>query len=471
VADPRAPAARAGTDAPALAGRRALVLGAGVTGRAAARFLLARDAEVFLYDDAPAEKLSPEALALGTQGVTLLAGGPKLDPARYDLAVLSPGISVGAPHVRRLVEAGVAVLGEIELASRLLSAPILAITGTNGKTTVTKLLGQLLASQGRRVFVGGNVGTPLLEAVGGEWDYVVAEVSSFQLESIHAFRPKVSILLNITDDHFDRHGDLAGYARAKARIFENQGPGDAAIVNADDPIAWEAGRRPPCVCLPYSTQKTLSAGAWAEGDDAVFLLPGRDGVRVAGRFGEMALPGKHNVGNALAATLAALWVGLDPVRSWGDSLRFEGLPHRIELFLEWRGIRFVDDSKGTNVDAALRALETVRGPIVWLAGGVDKGGDYAPLLPALREKVRLGVLVGASAPRMAQALEGAAPLTVASDWREAVAKAVAAARPGDTVLLSPACSSFDFFSSYAERGEVFRRLCREETGRREDGGS
>ncbi|MBI5442892.1 MAG: UDP-N-acetylmuramoyl-L-alanine--D-glutamate ligase, partial [Deltaproteobacteria bacterium] len=414
------PATRDVSDVRDLAGSSVLVLGAGVSGRSAARFLLAAGARVSLYDDAPREKLSPEALALEAPGVSVLAGGPELRGRDFDLAILSPGIPFGSALVEGLTASGVEVVGEIEFASRLLSAPIVAITGTNGKTTVTRLLGRILEAQGRKTFVGGNVGTPLVEAVGSEWDVVVAEVSSFQLESIRSFRPRVALLLNVTDDHFERHGDLAAYARAKARIFENQAGGDAAIVNADDRTAWEAGRRARAVCLPYATERTLPVGAWAEGGDAIFLLPGRDGVRVPGRFGEMALPGRHNLGNALAACLAAAWLGADPRRAWEEASRFRGLPHRIERFLDWRGIRFYDDSKGTNVDATRRALETVEGPVVWVAGGVDKGGDYGPLLPVLRERVRHGILVGASARRMAQDLAGAAPISVAADWPEAV---------------------------------------------------
>ena len=446
-----------------LQARRALVLGAGVSGRAAARFLIGKGAEVSLFDDAPRDRLSPDLSALERDGAVILAGGPELRPAAYDLAILSPGIPIGDPRVLTLRAAGVEVLGEVELACRFLTAPIVAVTGTNGKTTVTNLLGQMLRGLGRTVFVGGNVGTPLVEAVGGVWELVVAEVSSFQLESIATFRPRAAVLLNVTDDHFDRHGDLRSYARAKARIFEFQGPGDAAVVNADDPLAWESARGARSVLLPYSLTKPLPVGAWAEKGDVLFLLPGRDGVRMP--LGELRLPGRHNVGNALAACLAACWVGADPREAWAEARGFPGLAHRIEPFLEWRGVRFVDDSKGTNVDAAVQALQSVGRPVVWVAGGVDKGGDYAPLIPVVTGLVRRTVLVGASAPRMVDALGSAAPAAVAADWREAVRVAVAEARPGDTVLLSPACSSFDFFSSYAERGEVFQRLCREETER------
>ncbi|MDW7709745.1 MAG: UDP-N-acetylmuramoyl-L-alanine--D-glutamate ligase [Deferrisomatales bacterium] len=448
-------------------GGRAVVLGAGVSGRAAARFLLSRGWAVDIHDDAPSAGLHPGTEGLQREGALLLAGGVALDPTRYDLAVLSPGISVHAPRVRALAEAGVEVTGEVELAARHLSAPVLAVTGTNGKTTVTELLGEILRAQGKRVFVGGNLGTPLVEAVGGDWDFLVAEVSSFQLETISRFRPRVAVLLNVTDDHFDRHGDLAGYARAKERVFENQGPGDAAVVNREDPVAWEAARRARSAVLPFSVSRILPVGAWLEGDDAVFLLPGHDGVRVPAT--SLQLPGRFNRGNALAACLAAAWVGVSPQGAWEAARGFSGRPHRLEPFLYWEGIRFVDDSKATNVGAVVAALDSVEGPVVLVAGGVDKGGDYSALAPPLTSRAREVVLVGAAAPQMADALAGGlagrVPVGVFPDWPSAVRRAVAAARPGDTVLLSPACSSFDVFQDYAERGDTFQRLCREETAR------
>ncbi len=444
---------------------RAIVLGAGVSGRAAARFLLARGTRVTLQDDAPAERLAADVGDLAARGAALALDGAGVEPRDFDLAVVSPGVPVGCERVSSLRAAGVEVVGEVELAFRFLDAPVLAVTGTNGKTTVTHLLGQIAAAAGRRTFVGGNVGTPLVEAVGGEWDLIVAEISSFQLETIRSFRPRVAVLLNVTDDHFDRHRDLEEYARAKARIFENQGAGDAAVINADDPVSWRVGRAASSAVLPYSTRRPQAAGAWLEGDDAVFLLPGADGVRVP--VGHMALPGLFNRSNALAACLAAAWVGIAPALAWGEARRFRGLPHRVQPFLEWHGIRFVDDSKATNVDAAVKALEAVEGPVVLVAGGVDKGGDYGPLAASLRERARQVVLVGASARRMADSLAGAAPTKLVSSWGEAVRAAAQAARPGDTVLLSPACSSFDFFSGYAERGDTFQRLCREETLRME----
>jgi UDP-N-acetylmuramoylalanine--D-glutamate ligase len=308
-----------------------------------------------------------------------------------------------------------------------------------------------------------------VEAVesGEPWDVVVAEISSFQLEAVHTFRPRISVWLNLTGDHLDRHDGLDAYAEAKARIFLHQDASDAAVVNRDDPIVWEHACRGHATLLPYSVERRLGVGGWREGDEAVILLPGTDGVRLP--VSELRLPGLHNLGNALAATLAAAALGVEVRSAWRSACGFDGLAHRIQHFLTWRGIRFVDDSKATNVDAAKVAMETVAGPLVLLAGGVDKLSDYGPLKPALARWARRVVVVGSAAERMIRELEGTAPVAKAADWAEGVRIAVAEAKPGDTVLLAPAAASFDFFSGYAERGDVFQRLCREETQRIERG--
>ncbi len=450
-----------------VAGRRFAVLGAGASGRAAARFLLGRGARVDLWDDAPRDRLDPAVDDLERTGARVIATDARLDPPAYDGAVVSPGIPGDHPVVAALGRAGVEVIGEVELAWRFLAAPVIAVTGTNGKTTVTEMVGDVLRRAGLGVFVGGNLGTPLVEAVGGAWDWVVAEVSSFQLDTAPTLRPRVAVLLNVTEDHLDRHGSLAAYRAAKARIFANQGAGDAAVVNADDPGAWavDPGRG---TLLAYSVEGPRAAGAWVEGGDVVLCLPGRDGVRV--RRGDPALAGTHNLGNALAAWLAAAWAGVEPGRAWDVIRRFSGLPHRYQPFLEWRGIRFVDDSKATNVDAAARALATADGPVVWVAGGSDKAAEFSPLAEAARGRVRAAVLVGETAPALERVLAGVVRTEVAAGWPEAVARAVDAARPGDTVLLSPAAASFDRFSGYAERGRAFQKWCRQEVGKRDRAG-
>jgi len=444
-------------------GKRVAVLGAGASGRAAARFLLDHDAEVTLADDADRGALAAEVEPLEASGATLAAGGLETAGEAFDVAVLSPGISIHDERVVRLQRAGVEVIGEVELASRYIEAPILAITGTNGKTTATHLAGRMLQASGKKVFVGGNVGTPLIEAVGGAWDALVVELSSFQLESIRQFRPKVAIWLNLTGDHLDRHGDLEGYAAAKAKIFENQTERDVAIVNRDDPLVWQEAKKGRATLLPYSTRMQLGVGAWLEGDEAVVLMPGTDGVRLP--LNGIKLTGRHNQSNLLAACLGCVALGAELEAVWTAGSDFGGLPHRFETFLRWRDITFVDDSKATNVDAAVKAIEALDQPVVWLAGGTDKGAGFAPLRGPLQERARCAILVGDQTERMHTELKGAAPIVTASDWPEAVRLAVQAAQKGDTVLLSPAAASFDCFASYGERGDVFQRLCREETGR------
>jgi len=441
---------------------RVLVAGAGVSGRAAAAFCLARDMSVTIADDTPRESLSAPITNLedaGAKFVTPLS----MAGTDFDLCILSPGISVDDKRVGSLKAAGVEVISELELAAREITSPIVAITGTNGKTTVTELVGAILKEYGRKVFVGGNLGTPLTEAVGGEFDAIVAEVSSFQLEGCSTFHPKVAIWLNLTGDHLDRHGDLSGYAEAKARIFAKQSADDVAIVNRDDDIVWESARSSKATILPYSTERILGVGAWLEGDEVVILMPGTDGIRLDARA--LEIKGLHNVANAMAATLAAASLGIDPAVAWEAVKKFKALPHRMEEFLNWRGITFIDDSKATNVDAAVRAMETVEGGIILLAGGKDKGADYAPMREQLLKRGVLAVIVGPHADRMARELEGSAPIKRADNWPSAVRLGIKAAKSGDTMLLAPAASSFDFFKNYAERGNVFQALCKEETER------
>ncbi|GAB4248430.1 UDP-N-acetylmuramoyl-L-alanine--D-glutamate ligase [Deferrisoma sp.] len=437
---------------------RILVVGAGRSGLAAARYLVRAGARVEVHDDRPVE-LPPD---LGAD----LRGRRPLE--EYDLAVVSPGIPPRHPVWRGLREAGVAVLGELELAARHLACPLVAVTGTNGKSTVTEMLGRVFRAAGRRAFVGGNLGTPLVEALGGEWDLAVAEVSSFQLATAESLRPRVAVLLNVDQDHLDWHGSAEAYREAKAGIFRNQGPGDAAVAFADDPVAWGLARRGRGTLLGFSETRPQPAGAWLEGREAVVLLPGEDGVRLPAE--KVLRQGRHRVRNALAAVVAAGWMGVPPETAWETIGSFPGLPHRMEAFLEWNGVRFVDDSKATNVHAAREALAACAGPVVWLAGGQAKGQDLTPLAEAAQGRVREAIAVGEAAPELVRVLRDAVPVRAFDGWEEAVEAAVDRARPGDVVLLSPACASFDRFSGYAERGRVFQDLCRRAVERRADRG-
>lgn len=444
-------------------GTRAIVIGAGVSGRAAALFMLDLGARVDMLDDLAFDSLPEEAQRIKAFGVDFLAGIEGLNPSVYDLALVSPGVPLTAAPVKMLSGAGVPVIGEIELAARYLAAPIAAVTGTNGKSTATELLGSILSAWGCDVFTGGNLGRPLIEAAGKRWDAAVVEVSSYQLETIDKFRPKVSILLNITDDHLERHGDMSGYAAAKAKIFANQGDGDLTVINADDPLTVAVSEAAGCEKIYFSTLKTLSEGAWIDGGEAVFRLPGSPESRFP--LSGLRLRGAHNVANVLAACLAASRFGVETTAAWRAACEFSGLPHRLEYFLERCGVSYVDDSKATNVDAAIKALEAVSPPVVWIGGGVDKGGSYEPLGLSLANRARLAVLAGPASSLIASALAGKVETFVASDWDAAFRHAVSAARQGDCVLLAPACSSFDSFSGYAERGVAFQQACFDETKR------
>jgi UDP-N-acetylmuramoylalanine--D-glutamate ligase len=437
-----------------LRGKRVMVVGLGVSGRAAARFLGARGAALLLTDkksDLETSELPPGEVHLGFESAAWLKG--------VDLVVTSPGIPRDSILLREAQQRGIAVIGELELASQFVKAPIIGITGTNGKSTVTTMIGDILRAAGKNVFVGGNLGTPLIEAAERDVDALVIEISSFQLEWIEKFRAHVAIHLNLSDDHFERYRDLEEYGRAKARIFENQGAGDVAILNRDDPNVWKLrlAMRSRVIGFGLSAAPAGGDAIWSGTDQLYFDIGGRKG-RIG--LAQFTLPGKHNLANAMAAAAAALAIDLEPSAIEEGLARFKPLSHRIELVHEWRGIKFIDDSKGTNVGAVVEALEAVGAPVILIAGGFDKGGDYAPLRKPLTEKVKLAIFIGAARDKMRAALEGSSRIEVVEKMAGAVARAAEVAVAGDTVLLSPACSSFDQFRDYAERGSVFQKLVR-----------
>ncbi|MGH7781774.1 MAG: UDP-N-acetylmuramoyl-L-alanine--D-glutamate ligase [Candidatus Binataceae bacterium] len=436
-----------------LAGKTVMVVGLGASGIAAARFMAAQDAKLILTDrrvDIDRASLPAGEVKLGPADASWIAG--------VDLVVTSPGVPRGATLLKAAVARKIPVIGEIELAAQFISAPIAAITGTNGKSTVTVLLGEILKAGGMHPFVGGNLGEPLVAAVGGVYDAIVAEVSSFQLEWIEHFRPKVGVYLNLTDDHFDRYRNLAEYGAAKARMFANQDGGDWAILNRDDPNVWELAKPVRSRVFGFGFVGSGHAPAiWPENDALRFDMGSRRGrISIAG----FRLPGRHNVSNAMAASAAALAMFVDE-RVIEHALNlFGGLPHRLEFVCEREGVKWIDDSKGTNVGAVVEALESVAAPIVLIAGGVDKGGDLSPLIAPLRRKVNRAILIGAAREKMRAALAGACEIELVPTLAEAVERAAQVARKGDTVLLSPACSSFDQFKDYAERGNLFQKLVR-----------
>src|SRR6185437_11332291 len=375
-----------------------------------------------------------------------------------DLVVTSPGVPSTSRLLTEADRRRIRVIGELELASRFISAPIVAVTGTNGKSTVTTLIGEIFKAAGRRVFVGGNLGTPLAEAVGGEFDAVVAEVSSYQLERSEHFKPHVGVHLNLAEDHLDRYKDLDEYGRAKARLFRTQDRFDWAILNRDDPRVWFLRTKLSAQVMSFALGPAeFTPAIGFDGGDLIFDTRTRHG-RIS--LKRLRLLGRHNLANVMAAAVAALVVGIEPRAIEKALADFAGLPHRMEFVAERDGVAYIDDSKGTNVASVVEALAAVRAPVVLIAGGTDKGGDYAPLREPLGEKVRLLILIGAARDTMRAALEGATEIELVQTLNEAVHRAAAAARRGDTVLLSPACSSFDQFKNYAERGRIFQELVR-----------
>jgi UDP-N-acetylmuramoylalanine--D-glutamate ligase len=448
-----------------LVGRRVLVVGLGRSGQAAARFLARRGA-VVTGNDARATLAPGVEAALAQAEVTLALGGH--DPARFaaaDLVVLSPGVPP-MPALEAADRAGVPVWSEIELAARFLAAPIAAITGTNGKSTTTELLGAACREARLRAFVGGNLGEPLVEAVGSEpalggpLDVAVAEVSSFQLERIVTFRPRVASIINITEDHLDRYRSMDEYVAAKARIFENMGEGDHLVLNADDPrVAALARRVNPATRVTWISAEGRD-GAEGRAEPGALVLTPEEGPRERYALVRIRLAGRHNVENMLVAIVMGRRLGLPQPAIQRALEGFASLPHRVERIAEVAGVGFYDDSKGTNVGAVVRALESFATPVVLIAGGKDKGGDYASLAPLVRTRVRRLVLIGEASPRLRAALGGLTDTVDAPSLAAAVEIAFAGARPGDSVLLSPACSSFDTFRDYLHRSEVFAEAVR-----------
>jgi UDP-N-acetylmuramoylalanine--D-glutamate ligase len=433
--------------------KRVMVIGLGVSGRAAARFLASRGATVVMTDrrtDFAREQMPPVELHLGGEDPAWLKG--------VDLVVASPGVPPTSPLMRQAAALRIPVIGELELGYRFVRAPIVAVTGTNGKSTVTVLLGAIFRAAGRTAFTGGNLGTPLIAAANDSFDVAVVEVSSYQLETIERFKPAVAIHLNLTDDHLDRYRDLAEYGRAKARIFENQEQGDWAVLNRDDPEVWKLARTVRSRVFSFGlTRPERKPAIWCESGALAF----NDGER-SGRIATSCfkLPGAHNLSNAMAAAAAALVMKVEPEVVERALADFTNLPHRLEFVRAHLGAEWIDDSKGTNVGAVVEALNATPGPIILIAGGMDKGGDYAPLRVPLERKVKLLILLGAAREKMRIALAGATTVECVAALPEAVRLAAAQARPGDRVLLSPACSSFDQFKDYAERGRVFQELVR-----------
>lgn len=447
-----------------VAGKKVLVMGAARSGIACAKFLLAHGATVALNDAKPFEKWGAEAQALKSEGVGCLAGDtPSWLLDQVELLVISPGVPVKAIPIRYAERAGAEVIGEVELASRYLKGRVVGITGSNGKTTTTQLTGELLKDAGLPTQVGGNIGTPLISLVETSRDdgWTVVELSSFQLETIKDFHPAVAAVLNVTPNHMDRYESFTDYAAAKHRIFMNQVPGDLAVLNADDEIvsSWATGLR--AHVSSFSVKRELAEGLFLRGREIVSHT--KDGERVLMNIAEMKLRGLHNVENVLAAMSVGLACGASPESMRETIGRFEPVEHRLEFVTEIDGVRFYNDSKATSVDATLKALEAFQddaGKVVLILGGRGKKAPYAPLAELVKQTARKLILIGEDAETIAAELGEYAEFERASDMRAAVALALAAAEQGDTVLLAPACASFDMFDTYEHRGRVFKEEVR-----------
>ncbi len=437
--------------------KRIMVLGLARTGLAVARFLAARGARVVAVDAREEDRMGQARSELSRLPATCHFGPEQpgwLDGV--DAVVPSPGVPRGNPLLVDSLRRGIEVLSEIELAARFSSTPMVAVTGTNGKTTTTRLLAGILEAAGLRVFAGGNIGSPLIEYVDGDWDWGVVEVSSFQLEWVRDFRPRVALFLNLSEDHLDRYDGLSSYGAAKARIFAAQHAGDVAVLNRDDPWVWglRSGLGSRVVSFGWAEAEP---GAFVAGEDIVWR---GDGAEERFPLRDVRLRGVHNIENVMAAVCAARAVGVDARYIRKAARRFPGVEHRLEFVRELDGVRYYNDSKGTNVGAVRKSLASFDEPVVLIAGGVHKGGSYRVLEPLVRERVRKLILLGASRELMKEELGASTDTVVVKDYREAVRQARAVARPGDVVLLSPACSSFDMFENYAERGRAFKELVR-----------
>ncbi len=440
-----------------LAGKNILVIGLGKTGKSAAQFLARRSARVAVTDTRP-ESDFQEWMANGAG--TGAFGWVPYDPSSLpgiDLVIPSPGIPPSDALLSAALRQGVPVFSEIELAARFLRIPMIAVTGTNGKTTVTTLLGEIFRENGIEAFVGGNIGTPLIDCAdaGENARYAVVEVSSFQLQYIETFRPFVSLILNVTADHVDYHGTFEAYRRAKERIFENQKEGDRVVLNADDPYLSPPLTTPAAAVLKFSTM--------GEPEEGVFLRRDRMLLRTGGAEEDYPLdmiriPGRHNVENVMAAVLAARVAGCSREGIIAAVGTFRGISHRIELAGEKKGVSYYDDSKGTNTGAVQRALETFSRPVILLMGGRDKDGDFASLEETVRERVKRLILFGEAAERIGGFLGGIVPAENAGPLEHAVRRAYEEAEPGDVVLLSPGCASFDAYTDYRHRGRHFQQI-------------
>ena len=441
-----------------LNGKRTLVVGLGKSGVASALFMKAHGARVTVSDTKSGDELRNEIPVLLDHGITVETGGHGERTFRgQDLIVVSPGVPVDAPPLVQARSLGETVIGEIELAAQFLPGPIVAITGSNGKTTTTTLTGEIMTAAGLPTLVGGNIGTPAISlAERAKADTaVVLEISSFQLETIQTFRPKIAVVLNVTPDHLDRHRTFEIYTDAKARIFENQQESDFAVLNADDPTGVAMGQRTRAQVYWFSRLKEVQSGAWVRDGNIVFRDP--KGQREILQVSEIPLKGAHNLENVLAAVCASILMGCAPEKIRQAVHNFKAVEHRLEFVATIGGVDYFNDSKATNVDATIKALESFPANIHLILGGKDKGSDYTVLNDLIRQRVKRIYTIGAAAAKIESQVKGAEVLH-SETLENAIRKAHATAQSGDIVLLAPACASFDQFKSYEHRGKLFKEI-------------
>jgi UDP-N-acetylmuramoylalanine--D-glutamate ligase len=447
-----------------LKNKRVLVVGLGKSGLSAAMFLRAQGARVTVSDTRSAVALANEIPALLDAGIMVESGGHGLLTfRRQDLIVISPGVPMDTPEVKQAKAFGLPVIGELELASRFLQGHVVAITGSNGKTTTTTLLGKIFSDAGLPALVGGNIGLPVIDLVAKSTPETtsVLEVSSFQLETVEEFHPHIAVVLNITPDHLDRHGSFENYAAAKTRITERQTPDDFLVLNAEDKAAQMVALKTKAQIYWFSGRRPIKQGAFVYGESIVFLA--REGAKTEPVMpvSEIHLKGSHNVENVLAAVCAARLAGISAESIRSAVASFKAVEHRLELVKSLNGVEFYNDSKATNVDAAMKALASFGGGIHLILGGKDKDSDYSLMTELLKERVKAVYTIGTAAEKIERQLHGVVKMVQAETMQTAVSEAAKAAVSGDVVLLSPACSSFDQFENYEHRGRVFRQFVNE----------
>lgn len=444
-----------------LGGKTVLVVGGGKSGMAACHYLLSKGCQVILADNKSQEVLlkDKEIAAFVKQGGQLISGNVIPEKVTWELTIVSPGVPLHIPILNMTRAAGVKIIGEIELAYSITDTPFIGVTGTNGKTTTTSMIGHILKECGVSVLVGGNIGKPLVDSVTDfHGDYIVAELSSFQLESCVTFRPRVAVYLNLTPDHLDRHGDMDGYAAAKEKIFAQQKKDDFAVLNLDDEYIKRAAEHICARKFWFSLHLKPENGIYFDEGVLHYMVDGQE--KFSFRTEKIFIKGMHNVQNAMAAFLAAAVIGLDPQQIAQDIYSFKGVAHRLEFVTERDGVLFINDSKGTNPASTVQAIYAYDQPMVLLLGGRNKGSDFSELMELIKKRVKQCIIYGEAAGEIKRAADeaGYTSYIMANDFADAVALAKNNASSGDVVMLSPACASWDSFDNFEQRGDKFKEL-------------